>query len=418
MSEVHDQLGWADYVVWWQTYPLGFTGAEIRPKDDEQKELTHRLTRIENWLDYIINLGANGLLLGPIFESQSHGYDTLNYFRIDPRLGDIHDFESLISACSRRGIRVMLDGVFNHVGRGFEPFQQAMAGIAHTDMFKKKLEVDGSTDFSVFEGHHELPELNHDSDEVVQLVVDVMKFWLDKGISAWRLDAAYAVSPAFWAKVLPQVREAFPHAWFMGEVIHGDYKAIVKDSSLDSLTQYELWKAVWSSIKEGNFFELDWCLQRHNDFLASFTPLTFIGNHDVTRIASQVGEANARIAAVLLFTLGGVPSVYYGDELGYLGNKEEKLGGDDAIRPAFAEHPEPLHGDSESMFRLYQQLVGIRRNNAWLTTAHTSATHVENRNYSYDSIARDDSQRIHVDISLDGSPRASVTKNGRELLSL
>src|SRR5690606_5779616 len=153
-----------------------------------------------------------------------------------------------------------------------------------------------------------------------------MLHWLRRGISGWRLDAAYAVVPSFWAKVLPRVRSEFPDAWFVGEVIHGDVVAIVEQSGLDSLTQYELWKATWSSLKDGNFFELDWCLQRHNELLKTFVPQTFVGNHDVTRIATTLEAPRAALAHVVLFTVAGIPSVYYGDEQAFHGTKSERVG--------------------------------------------------------------------------------------------
>ncbi len=142
---------------------------------------------------------------------------------------------------------------------------------------------------------------------------------------------------SFWAQVLPRVRAAHPDAWFVAEVIHGDYVAFVEGSGVDSVTQYELWKAIWSSLNDGNFHELDWALQRHNGFLDTFAPLTFVGNHDVTRIASRLENSAEHLAhaLVLQFTTGGVPSVYAGDEFGYRGVKEDRVGGDDAVRPEF-----------------------------------------------------------------------------------
>lgn len=333
-----------DTTIWWQVYPLGFTGTPIRPSNEGERALTPRLDAIIPWLDYLIDMGANGLLLGPVFASETHGYDTVDYYRIDSRLGDDAAFDRLIDACRSRGIRVMLDGVFNHVGRSFPAFRDALAGHGHESMFHITRNAGGGVDYRRFEGHPELPELNHDSEEVVRLVTDVMLHWLRRGASAWRLDAAYAVSPAFWTRVLPAVRREFPDVWIMGEVIHGDYPAIVRQSGMDSLTQYELWKAIWSSLESANFYELDWSLKRHNEFLESFAPQTFVGNHDVTRIASRVGDAGASLAMTVLFTVGGVPSIYYGDEQAFRGVKEDRMGGDDAVRPAFPASPDDLPG--------------------------------------------------------------------------
>lgn len=119
-----------DTTIWWQVYPLGFTGAPIRPSNEGERALTPRLDAIIPWLDYLIDMGANGLLLGPVFASETHGYDTVDYYRIDSRLGDDAAFDRLIDACRSRGIRVMLDGVFNHVGRSFPAFRDALAAMA------------------------------------------------------------------------------------------------------------------------------------------------------------------------------------------------------------------------------------------------------------------------------------------------
>ena len=168
---------------------------------------------------------------------------------------------------------------------------------------------EGGPGYATFEGRESLAALNHDSAEARDLAVRVLTHWLDRGASAWRLDAAYGIDPAFWASVLPAVRERHPDAWFMGEVIHGDYTGFVEASTVDTVAQYELWKAIWSSLADVNFYELDWCLKRHNELLDRFVPATFVGNHDVTRIASKVGAAKAALAVVLLMTMGGVPSV-------------------------------------------------------------------------------------------------------------
>ncbi len=296
---------WVAHAIWWQVYPLGFVGAF--PADQPPGPDEHRFRRLVAWFDHAIELGASGIALGPIFASRTHGYDTTDHWRIDPRLGDDADFDYVVAEARGRGLRILLDGVFNHVGVDFPRYREAAPGW-----------FSGGT----FEGHSELVALNHDSPEVVDYTVDVMSHWLGRGADGWRLDAAYSVPPQFWAAVLPAVRERHPEAWFVGELIHGDYAAVVQAAGFDSATQYELWKATWSSLNDGNFFELDWGLQRHNEFLASFAPLTFIGNHDVTRIASQLtNPAHLAHALVVQLTVGGVPSVYAGDEFGFRGRQ-------------------------------------------------------------------------------------------------
>ncbi|CAM2749765.1 alpha-amylase family protein [Actinomyces slackii] len=406
---------WVDHAIWWQVYPLGATGAPIRPEPGQSLAGpgAPRLDRLEPWLDYAVELGANGLALGPIFASSTHGYDTTDHTAIDPRLGDDAAFDRLAQACRDRGLALMLDGVLNHVGTDHPLFRAAQAGGVERGMFR----FDEGGGYASFEGHDSLAALNHDSDEVVDLAVRVLTHWLDRGATAWRLDAAYAVPPAFWARVLPAVRRRHPDAWFLGEVIHGDYPGFVADSTVDTVTQYELWKAIWSSLNDANFFELDWCLRRHNEFLESFIPATFIGNHDVTRIASRVGPAKAALALVVLMTVGGVPTIYYGDEQAFTGLKREELGGDDEVRPALPAGPGGLSALGEWTYRLHQDLIGLRRRHPWLVRARTEVSELTNEHLRYDAVGPQGAdQRIGVDMSLDPSPRAVVSAPGEEPL--
>lgn len=370
---------WVRHVIWWQVYPLGFVGAFPAATPPDPGE--HRLRRIADWFDHAIQLGASGIALGPIFASGTHGYDTTDHYRIDPRLGGGADFDYLVDEAHRRGLRVLLDGVFNHVGPGFPRNNQAW--------FR---------DYT-FEGHGDLITLNHDNPEVANYVVDVMTHWLQRGADGWRLDAAYAVPQQFWVTVLPRVRQQNPDAWFVGELIHGDYAAVVREAGFDSVTQYELWKAIWSSLNDGNFYELDWAMQRHNGFVQSFPPLTFIGNHDVTRIASQLQRPDHLAhALVLLLTVGGIPSIYAGDELGYLGIKEERFGGDDAVRPEFGSPPAQLDGHAAAVWNMHQYLIGLRRRHSWLHAASTSALRMDNRHYVYQSRHGDDALIVALNI--------------------
>ena len=290
----------------------------------------HGLRRIEGWLDHLVSLGANGLLLGPVFTSTSHGYDTIDYLHIDPRLGDDDDLDRLVTACHDRGIRVLLDGVFNHAGREFPPVAQALAegpGSPAADWVHRLYDHNGLVTADYFEGHDILVTLNHASPRVQEFVREVMLRWLRRGIDGWRLDAAYAVPASFWAAVLPEVRQEFPEAWIVGEMIHGDYAGYVAESGIDSVTQYELWHAIWSALDRVNLHELDWTLGRHRALLEHLLPMTFLSNHDVTRVASQIRDQRHLTHAVaLLGFLPGVPSVYYGDEFGLKAVKEQRPG--------------------------------------------------------------------------------------------
>jgi glycosidase len=384
--------GWAEHVIWWQLHPISFTGAAPIAVDTGALDAAApRLSRLEAWLDYLIDLGCNGLALGPVFASESHGYDTVDYFRIDPRLGTDDDFGRLVTASRSRGIRLLLDGVFNHVGRGFPAFQDVRAhgrSSGYANWFRLDFDAGGPDGFGYadFEGHRNLVALNHAEPAVQDYVSDVMRYWLDRGAAGWRLDAAYAVPVAFWRTVTGRVRRDHPDAWFVGEVIHGDYTAIVRDGGLDSVTQYELWKAIWSSLNDGNFFELAWALDRHNGFAEVFTPLTFVGNHDVTRIASGVGDPrHLPHALAILFTVAGTPSIYAGDEQAFRGVKYDRAGGDEEIRPAFPDTPDGLAPYGWPVYRLHQDLIGLRRRHPWMARARTRVLHLENEALAYES---------------------------------
>ncbi|HTQ22156.1 alpha-amylase family protein [Mycobacterium sp.] len=386
---------WVEHAIWWQVYPLGFVGAF--PADQPPDAGEHRLRRLAGWLDHAIELGASGIALGPVFASRTHGYDTTDHYRIDPRLGGEADFDYLVAEARGRGLRVLLDGVFNHVGVDFPRYREAPHSDASARWFRGR-----PGRFHTFEGHSELVTLNHDNAEVVDYTVDVMSHWLGRGADGWRLDAAYAVPQSFWASVLPKVRQLHPDAWFVGELIHGDYAAVVDAAGFDSATQYELWKAIWSSLNDGNFFELDWGLQRHNEFLARFAPLTFIGNHDVTRIASRLERPeHLAHALVILLTVGGVPSVYAGDELGFRGVKEERYGGDDAVRPQFGSPPMQLDESGAQVWALHQYLVGLRRRHPWLHSASTTAVRLDNHHYVYRTSRGEDALLVALNIDDD-----------------
>lgn len=406
--------GWTEHVIWWHVYPLGFLGAAEPGCAAEP-----RLRRLEPWLDYLVELGCNGLALGPVFQSASHGYDTTDHFRVDPRLGTEDDLRWLFETCRRRGVHVLLDGVFNHVGRDHPAFQDVLTrgrSSPYASWFRIDWDADGPDGFGyqTFEGHPNLPALNHAEPAVVDLVGNVLRHWLDVGASGWRLDAAYAVDPAFWRATVGHVRPHHPDAWFVGEMIHGDYAGYVAAGGLDSVTQYELWKATWSALADRNFFELSWALKRHADFASAFVPQTFLGNHDVTRLADQVGDdQHLGHAIAVLATVPGVPSVYAGDEQAFRGRKEDRPGGDDAVRPAFPAAPAELAPYGWPVYRLHQQLFGLRRRLPWLVHGSLSVETVANTALTY-RVAGPDGQHILVALNVGDTP-LTVAADGYQL---
>ncbi|MGP9537369.1 alpha-amylase family glycosyl hydrolase [Brachybacterium sp. AOP43-C2-M15] len=402
---------WIRDAICWQVYPLGFCGAPRHREDlggegyggAAGENVVHRLRRLDGWLDHLVGLGANVLLLNPIFDSVSHGYDTLEHRRLDPRLGDEEDFDALVAACRERGIRVVLDGVFNHVSERHPVARRAIsAGPGTAD--GALIRWAGSSPYG-FEGNDDLVEVDLADPVVQDRVVEIMGRWLERGADGWRLDAMYAAGAEAWAPILERVRDQHPGAWILGEVIHGDYPGFAAASGADSITQYELWKAIWSGLSDHNLFELAHALGRHQGFLdadGGRHPQTFVGNHDTTRIASQLADGRDLAAAIaLLALLPGIPTVYAGDEFGAAAVKEERAGGDDAIRPWFPGTPDEVVAAASSpssapdgphplsllkaeaaprILEVHRRLFSLRRREIWLATAsvHVDEDTLEN----------------------------------------
>nr|WP_228489189.1 alpha-amylase family glycosyl hydrolase [Raineyella fluvialis] len=392
--------------------PLGALGAPIR--GDRPGEVVHRLPALEAWLDHVVALGCSGLLLGPVFASDTHGYDTLDHFAIDPRLGDEADLDHFLAAAAGRGLAVVLDGVFNHVGRRHPWVEQALAKGPESET-ANLVRIDWHDDGQghrwgvpgTWEGHGDLVPLNHDDPRVADAVAAIMLHWLRRGIAGWRLDVAYSVPPAFWRTVLARVRAEFPEALFIGEVIHGDYAAIAAAGSLDSITGYELWKATWSSLRDRNFWELAWALERHDGFSRDVVLQTFVGNHDVDRIASTVGDDGAALALAILMTTPGMPSVYYGDEEAFRGTRGSGPGADDPLRPPLPDSPEQLAPFGGWMRRLHQDLIGFRRRHPWLVRSRLRVVGKDCTWITYESTGPE-GQVVRVEITLDPRPTLRI----------
>jgi glycosidase len=400
--------------VLYHLHSLGAAGVPGTNPDPEAAEPSGRgLRRLEGWLDHVRSLGCGGVLLTPICVSSTHGYDTVDPFRIDQRLGDEGDFAAFAAACHDRDLLLILDGVFNHVGRAFAAFRDVLAhgaASAFAPWFRLDFAAGGPDGFAYadFEGHPELPALDHTNPEVLAWAGAVCRHWLDRGADGWRLDVAYLIPETFLASLSQSVRDVHPDAFLFGEKIHGDYARFVEASRLHSVTQYELHKALWSSLNDANLFELAWALRRHREFCAVFSPVTFAGNHDVTRLATRLRDpALLGPALALLLTLPGVPCVYYGDELAWEG-RVEGPGGDDAVRPPLPATAAPAGTRQAEALRLHRDLIALRRQSPWLTGASLELGEVSNPRIAYSVASSAGPERflVTVDLTGDAAPPA------------
>ncbi len=330
---------WFDKAVIYQIYPLGLCGAL------DQKEPDHRILRVLDWVEHIKKTGATCVLFNPLMASDYHGYDTQDYLTVDPRLGTEEDLQEVCKAIHDAGLKIMFDGVFNHVGRGFRAFkdvQEKKWDSPYCGWFH--INFDGDTNYGDgfwyegWEGHNELVKLNLDNPEVRQYHYDVIRKWIDLyDIDGLRLDVAYCLSDFYLRELRRFANEVKPEFVLMGETLHGDYNMWMSDEKCHSVTNYECYKGLYSSFNSDNMHEIsyslnrqfgyeNWCIYRGKHLLS------FVDNHDVERIASILTDKkNLPVIYGLLFGMPGVPSIYYGSEWGIEGRKKD---GDEALRPA------------------------------------------------------------------------------------
>ncbi|MCR5640368.1 MAG: cyclomaltodextrinase [Lachnospiraceae bacterium] len=337
---------WAYETVFYQIYPLGMCGAPF----ENDGVPAHRILQILDWIPHLEKLGVGAVYFSPLWESDTHGYNTRDYRKLDTRLGTNADFKKVCDALHKAGIRIVIDGVFNHVGRGFGPFQDVLEkkwDSAYKDWFY--LNFDGNSNYNDglwyegWEGNFDLVKINLQHPEVRKYLLDSVKFWIDEfGIDGLRLDVAYMVDRDF-LKALRYESSRWKEDFFLlGEILGGDYKQIMNDEMCHSVTNYECYKGIHSSITSRNLFEIvhslmrqfgpeQWCLYR------GYHLLSFVDNHDVSRIMAILKDpALVKVAYAIMFGMPGIPQIYYGSEWGYDADKSQ---GDPALRPAF-KNPE------------------------------------------------------------------------------
>ncbi|HZU87590.1 MAG TPA: alpha-amylase family glycosyl hydrolase [Anaerolineaceae bacterium] len=367
---------WAKDAIFYHIYPLGLCGAPEH--NDFNCPPEERLNKLYPWVDHIAGLGANAVYLGPLFESSTHGYNTADYYRVDRRLGTNETLKALAQTFHARGIRVVLDGVFNHVGRDFWAFKDVQARRENSPYASwfTNLRFGGQSPYGDpftyegWDGHYSLVKLNLENPHVRAHLLDAVRMWIREfDIDGLRLDAADVVSLDFLRELGQVCREVKPDFWLMGEIVFGDYRRWTNEGGLDSATNYEAYKSLYSSFNEHNMFEIAYALNRQFGEGGIYRGLglySFADNHDVNRIASTLKDAaHLYPLHILLFSMPGIPSIYYGSEFGLEGKKTR--GSDAPIRPSLdlntlnASAPQPgLPGDIRRLAALRNEHPALR----------------------------------------------------------
>ena len=338
-------MAWYDEAIFYHIYPLGLTGA---PRENSYEEPVHRLNTLIPWIAHIKAIGCNAIYIGPLFESVGHGYETTDYKKLDSRLGTNEDLAAYVAECHRQGIRVILDGVFNHTGRDFFAFKdirEKRENSPYKDWycnvnFWGNNQYNDGFSYENWGGYDLLAKLNQQNPAVRDYICDVVRFWVSEfDIDGIRLDAADVLNFDYMHALRRVAEEVKPEFWLMGEVIHGDYTRWVNEGTLHSVTNYNLHKALYSGHNDHNYFEIAHTVKRlygmGGNRPEGLKLYNFVDNHDVERIYTKLNnKAHFAPIHVLLYTLPGVPSIYYGSEFGIEGKKERYS--DDSLRPALS----------------------------------------------------------------------------------
>ena len=375
---------WYEQAIFYHMYPLGITGA---PKINVQTEVTDRFKELDQWIPHIRSLGCNAIYIGPLFESSSHGYDTRDYKLVDRRLGTNDDFREFTKLCHENGIKVVVDGVFNHTGREFFAFkdiQEKKWDSPYKDWYKGvnfgwQSPLGDPFGYEAWQGHFELPCLNLYNPQVKDYLFDVIRFWVNEfDIDGIRLDCANILDFNFMKEMRAKTAFMKPDFWLMGEVIHGDYGRWVNPEMLHSVTNYELHKSIYSGFNDHNFFEIAHNVRRLEAIGRQL--YTFLDNHDEDRIASKLKvKEHLYPVYTCLMTLPGIPSIYYGGEWATEGRRTSTC--DDDLRPCILAQKIPELNCKLTDF--ISKLGKIHQENEELHTGKYQELLLTNRQYAY-----------------------------------
>ncbi len=394
---------WATNSVFYQIYPLGFCGA---PKENDG-QLVPRIRKVVDIIPHIKKLNIDAIYFSPVFESDRHGYDTRDYTKIDVRLGSNEDFAFVCKTLKENGIKVVLDGVFNHVGRGFFAFQDVLQNRENSiykDWFHISFEGDSCFNdglwYEGWEGHFELVKLNLENPNVIEYLFSCIKMWIEEfNIDGLRLDVAYCLKESFMRKLREFSNSVGEDFFLLGEVLFGDYNRIVNDEMLHSCTNYECYKVLYSSFNDMNLFEIAHSLDRQfgkegSAIYKGKHLLSFADNHDVIRVASILKEQkHLPLVYALLFGMPGIPCIYYGSEWGITGVKDKNS--DDDLRP---EIKAPEWND---LTTLISSLALIRKEHKSLIFGEYKSVVLTNRQLIFER--EFEGERIWVAVNADSS---------------
>ena len=396
-------MSWYNEAIFYHIYPLGLTGA---PKTNDYSAPVSRLNTLLPWIDHIKEIGCTALYIGPLFESVGHGYETTDYKKLDSRLGTNEDLKNFVAACHEKGIKVIFDGVFNHTGRDFFAFKDIQQNREHSRYlnwycnvnFGGNNEYNDGFSYENWGGYNLLVKLNQRNPEVQNYICDVIRFWVSEfDVDGIRLDAADVLDFDFMRALRRTAAEVKEDFWLMGEVIHGDYSRWVNGETLHSVTNYALHKALYSGHNDHNYFEIAHTV-KYLQNMGNLDLYNFVDNHDVERIYTKLSnKAHFAPVHILLYTLPGVPSIYYGSEFGIEGKKEKFS--DDSLRPALNIEDYADAVQKNPCTALIAALGKVRQHTPALNYGSYAELQLTNRQFAF---ARDlDGVRVIVTVNND-----------------
>lgn len=381
---------WIEKSNIYHLYPLGFCGCERF--HSEAKDLDKgRILKVIEWIPHLKSLNMNAIYFGPVFESFEHGYDTTDYYTIDKRLGTNEEFGKVCEELHKNGIRVILDGVFNHVGRdhfAFKDLQQNGQNSRYKDWFAGvnfggRSPYGDNFSYDGWNGCYNLVKLNLYNNEVVEHLFGAVKMWIEKwGIDGIRFDAADCLTDDFIRRIHTLTRGMRPDFWLMGEIIHGQYNHWANPEMFDCVTNYQCYKGIYSSHNDRNYFEIAHSIDYQNGQYGNLYMYNFLDNHDVSRLMSVLKDpARVECCYTMMYGMYGVPSIYYGSEFGIYGAKGQGAEADLPVRPCLDLNNIPDRNDE--LLKHISALGAIRLSTPAIQTGSYSKMELRNQTFSF-----------------------------------